>query len=504
MTITIGVIQRGKLEKLMPDLLKLEKNWVSIGERPWSSENFKVDLPGKWKLSLYASYQKRIVGYAICSIEGNIGRLNKILVDESLRNKGIGSKLWNELLRRCRELGLQKMEFKSSPDNPSAISFYRKKGCLFYGEIMGFDGKVRNTNMYVFRTKSRISHSKPSLNALDEDAVVNALQNKQLGSGEIAERFVAALCRYQQRRDGIAVNSGTSGLFLALRALGITAGDEVIIPSYVCYSVLSAVLQAGAKPVIADINSDDYCLSYSSAMSKATKNTKSIIVPHMFGRAAKDIDKFVSSSCPVIEDCAQSLGAKQDGKKAGTLGLISVYSFYATKVISTGIGGAVLSDDESINLSLKDMIRSDKRENLAETYNLRMSDLSASLGLSQLKRADDMIERRIEIAKKYLALFKESDVDFNLPSLDGIFYRFIIRHALKDFFMKSVNARGLACCEPVYKPLHVYLGLPEQEFPNTMRAFREAVSIPIYPSLTEEQVEECAGIILNWRQEVKK
>lgn len=505
MTIMIGVIQRGKLEKLMPDLLRLERNWVQVGEVPWSSENFKVDLPGKWKLSLYASYKKRIVGYAICSIEGHVGRLNKILVDQELRNKGIGTRLWNEMLKRCRQLGLNRLEFKSALDNPAAISFYKKKGCLFSGRAMGCDGKVRNTNMYILKAKNPISHSMPTIGDLDIKSVSELIGSSSIATGNTVDKLSSVICSYTRRRAAIATSSCTSALHLGLRTLGIGKGDEVILPSFLCYSVLSAVLQTGASPVLVDINENDFNISYESTSACITKQTKAIIVPHLFGTPVSNIDNFTSLGIPVIEDCAQSLGADHNEKKVGSFGTMSAFSFYATKMIAGGVGGMLALDDESLISKAKDLVMADKRETFGECYNTRMSDIQAALALSQMQRIDLFVRRRRYIAEKYTQLFERGEVDFNIPNpAESIFYRYIIRHALKDYFIRSVNARGLGCAEPIYKPLHRYLGLADSKFPNTSKAFGEAVSIPIYPGLSDEQVLESAGIILNWRQEVRK
>ncbi len=500
--IEIRDIKKEIISNLIPDLLSLENNWVEIGEKAWTKENFLLDLLGKWELSIYVLQKKKILGYAICSLEENTAKLNKIIVDRAYRKISIATKLWNEFLKRCRQKGLDKIEFKAYVKNKPAIEFYRKKGCLLYKKDLGNDNRLRHLCKYVFKTNKRIKHSKPTIDDADIEAVTSAMKKEDLSTGNVVGKFTSSLSSYIGKKYAVATSNGASALYLALRALDVKKGDEVIIPSYLCSSVLSAVESCNAAPIIADINKDDYNLSFEDTKRKITSKTKAIILPHMFGKPVRDLQDFLSLGIPVIEDCAQSIGAKHKGKRIGSFAPISVFSFYATKMIATGVGGMVLADSKEIIERLKDLTKYDNREKWSENFNFKMSDLQAALGLSQLNKLDSFIKRRKEIAKTYTEMFKDAAVDFSLPNKkENIFFRYIIEHPEKDSLIENIRKRGVDIAKPVYKPLHSYYNLPDEQFPNTSKAYENAVSIPIFPSLTNKEVEEIASILINWRYE---
>lgn len=324
--ISIKNIEKEKLNRLLPELFTLEHNWTEIGEKPWSQENFSIDLTGKWELSIYALYNNKIIGYIIGSISKNTARLNKILVDKSMRGNGIATQLWNEFLKRCKEK-VNKIEFKALVDNTAAVTFYKKNKCLFYGIEKGDDGKLRHLIKYVFQTK-RTRHSKPTIDIEDVSSVVKALHEGYIATGNLVDEFISAVSKYIGKKYGVTANSGSSALHLALRALDVKEGDEVILPSYICGSVLNPIQYCKAVPVLADINEEDYNISFESAKKKISNKTKAIIVPHMWGNPVKDIEKFIELGIPIIEDCAQTIGAEINKRKVGSFGDVSIFSFY--------------------------------------------------------------------------------------------------------------------------------------------------------------------------------
>jgi perosamine synthetase len=500
----IETITKGKLDELMPDLISLENNWAEIGERPWKKENFEMELPGKWDLSVYISNDEKPLGYAICSIEGDCVKLNKILVDRDNRGKGIATHLWNELLKRSRKKQVRAVEFKVYVLNMAAVSFYKKNGCIFYGIEKGPDERLRYLVKYMFEVQIVVPHSKPTIHESDISAVTASLGKGELASGNIVKSFTKKMSRYIGREYGIATSSGSTALYLALRSLNIKKGDEVIMPSYICGSVLRSVELCGAKAVISDINHEDYNISYEDTKKKVTKDTKAIILPHMFGKSIEDIDDFLALDIPIIEDCALSIGGKHNNKKIGSFGLISVFSFYATKVMTTATGGMVLTRESELSEKIDDLVSHDNRKVWKEHYNARMSDVQASLGISQLARLDEFLERRKEIAKRYNEMFENTGINFKIPKLkENIFYRYIIEHKEKDAIITSALKRGIVCAMPVFVPLHRYLNLSDHEFPNTMNAYNTAISVPIYPSLKDKEISDIAGIIVNWKHEIR-
>lgn len=331
-----------------------------------------------------------------------------------------------------------------------------------------------------------ISHSKPYLDQKDIQSVLKALNEGHLATGKIVNDFVSGLCKYVGRKYGIATNTGSSALHLALRSLDVKEGDEVILPSYVCGTVLNPIEYCGATPIFVDINKDDFNISYEETKKKVNDKTKAIIIPHMFGDTVKDIEKFQKMNIPIIEDCALSLGAQHNGKKIGSFGDISIFSFYSTKMIASGFGGMVLTDEDKILEKLKDLTHYDNRDLWGESYNYSMPDLQAALGLSQLRKLDKMVEKRKKIALRFNNSF--SNLNGFLKSSENVFFRYIVQVLKRDEFIRKLKEFGIHAAKPVFKPLHRYKNLDDKEFPNTINAYEKNVSIPLYPSLSEEEI----------------
>ena len=331
-----------------------------------------------------------------------------------------------------------------------------------------------------------IPHSKPSLVQSDYDEVLRILRSGQIAQGEGVRRFEDAFASTIGMRVGAATSSGTSALHLALIAMGIGRGDEVIIPSYVCSALLNALNHAGAQAVLADIDPHTYNIDPTDIRKRLTPRTRALIVPHMFGLAA-DMDEILSSDIPVIEDCALSIGSRYKDRLTGSMGVVSIFSFYATKVLTTGEGGMVLSNNVSLIEAIRDLNRYDDREAYTVRYNYKMTDFQAALGLSQLNRLASLIEKRKRIASIYTQTL--AGIGCRPPSVpddrDHIFYRYILPEAPPDF-IKEMKRRGIECRKPVFKPLHRYLGL--SGYPKSDKAWDRAVSLPIYPALTDEEI----------------
>jgi len=340
-----------------------------------------------------------------------------------------------------------------------------------------------------------ISHSRPTLDQNDFDSVLDVLKSGHLAQGEQVARFEEALSSFVGVRNGVAVSSGTAALHLSLLALGVGEGDEVIIPSYVCCALLNAVMYVNAVPVIADIDQFTFNIDTSDIEKRITSKTKAIIVPHMFGLPA-DIDEILSLGIPVIEDCAQSIGAKYQGRYTGSFGVCSIFSFYATKMLATGEGGMILSDDDRLAGILRDLRDYDEKDGYSVRYNYKMTDIQAALGISQLKKLPLFIERRKEIAGLYNRALNE--ISFPVPAtLEGrehIYYRYVLLLDDSSGFIENMLKMGIECRRPVFKPLHEYLGL--SGYPVTDEVMGRAVSIPVYPLLGDEEAHNIsAGMV---------
>jgi len=334
-----------------------------------------------------------------------------------------------------------------------------------------------------------IPHSRPLISDTDVNAVASVVRSGQLAQGTTVQEFEEKITRFIGKKYSAATSSGTTALHLALLALDVSENDEVIIPSFVCSAVLNAVNYTRATPIVVDIEPLTFNISVSAVQKAVTKNTKAIIVPHMFGSPA-EIDKLAQLNIPIIEDCAQALGAEYQRQKVGNLGLLSVFSFYATKVIASGEGGMVLSDSEDFILKIKDLKDYDNKNTYVLRYNYKMTDIQAALGIQQFSSLGQFIRRRKEIAAQYLGEFK--NLGITLPhrkdGYEHIYYRFVV--STKDDasgYIKKLQEKKIMCQPPVHTPLHIYLNLTD--FPNATEAWRKTISIPLYPSLTEHEVE---------------
>lgn len=354
-----------------------------------------------------------------------------------------------------------------------------------------------------------IPHSKPALGIEEKNACAAVLDSLHIAQGEKVEEFERAFCGFTGRRYGVAVSSGTAGLILSLHALGISKADEVIVPSYTCVALLHAVHGVGAVPVVADIDIEDFNISAGEIKKKITRKTKAVIVPHAFGRGAR-IREIVKLGIPVIEDGTQALGAAVEGKPAGGFGVMSVFSFYATKMITTGEGGMILTDSGRFAGRLADMRDYDKKGFYDFRTNSKMTDLEAAIGIEQLKKLPRFIQRRREIAARYQEAFGNGR--FVLPAGGGgrehVYYRYVIRvPARADALIKSLNVLGVDVKRPVFMPMHQYLGKPGKAFPASVQAMREACSLPIYPALGNDEIEKVVAAVkyvTNPRQKEKK
>lgn len=342
-----------------------------------------------------------------------------------------------------------------------------------------------------------IPHSKPTIDENDILAISDTLRSGNIAQGDMVKRFEQELAKYINARDGVATSSGTAALHLALLALNITREDIVALPSYVCTAVLNVVNYIGASPLLVDIRQDTFNLDIEDLKIKLTPGVKAIVVPHTFGLAA-DMDEIKALGIPVIEDCAQSVGTTYKNKMTGSLGDIAIFSFYATKMITTGEGGMVVSDSEKLLDKVRDLRDYDNKENYTKRYNYKMTDIQASLGLSQLKKLHQFIELRRRIAQRYNAEFTNLcslPIDYS-DNGKHIYYRYVIKlHQGLERFLKLSKEKGINCRKPVFKPLHQYLHI--SGFDNTNIVYEKAVSIPIYPTLTEQNVSEIVDFVKN-------
>jgi dTDP-4-amino-4,6-dideoxygalactose transaminase len=263
----------------------------------------------------------------------------------------------------------------------------------------------------------------------------------------------------------------------------------------VCIAPVHAVEQVGATPRLADVDPDTYNLDPGDVRRRCTRRTRAIIVPHLFGLPA-DLDAVLRLGVPVIEDCAQAFGATYRDRPVGSFGTISILSFYATKLLTTGEGGMLLSRDRRLLARARDRRDYDERRHHAPRFNYKLTDFQAALGRSQLRRLPRMLSRRHALAARYRRGWAALPV--RLPVPDGIrthaYHRFVLscpRTATE--IAKRLASHGVVARPPVFRPIHLTLGLTG--FPGSAQAYRHALSVPIYPTLTRAEAQVVIGAL---------
>jgi len=249
--------------------------------------------------------------------------------------------------------------------------------------------------------------------------------------------------------------------------------------------------------VLADIDPDSFNLDPDDVKRRLTKHTRAIIVPHMFGQPA-EMDALLALGLPIIEDCAQAVGGRYHGRNVGTLGHAAIFSFYATKMMTTGEGGMVASDSRQLIERIRDLREYDEKEDYRPRFNYKMTDVQAAIGLAQLERLGDFISSRRAIAQEYdQALDSEH---WRLPAKcpGHIYFRYVLKldtgiAAMRQF----LKAKGIGCARPVYRPLHHYLKLAG--YPRADAAWRQSLSLPIYPSLKTKEVDRIIAAVIATR-----
>jgi len=337
-----------------------------------------------------------------------------------------------------------------------------------------------------------ITHSKPCLSGKDQKAIDVVLRSGMVAEGNFVREFEHAVGQYLGLLGGVATPSGTAALFLAMRSLGIGNRNEVIIPTYVCRSVWDAVKATGAEPVLCDIG-ENWCVNEDTIKPHITSRTKAIIVVHTFGIMA-EVAPICRFGIPVIEDSCQALGARWDGKMAGTIGDFCVLSFHATKLLTTGEGGMVLTKDRKWLSMLRD-VKQAKGIGELIAYRQPMSDLQGALGLSQLSQYECFLKRRRLIADYYFTHLQ--GLPIQLPRHirhRSIFFRFPLRiggdfEVLRTLF----DAAGIQVRHGVDILLHRIFKARSSKFPMARKYFNETVSIPLYPALKRNEYERVVG-----------
>lgn len=388
--------------------------------------------------------------------------------------------------------------------------------------------------------KVRIPLAKPEITEADRDAVLDVLQTPYLSMGPKLAEFERAMCDYARCKYAVAVNSGTSALHIAVRALELEPGAEVILPSFTFSALLNVILQEGLRPKFVDIDPETYNTTPELVAAAVTPQTRLILAVHTFGCPVD-----VSSLCEVakadgipgarrprqtvhiIEDACEALGAEVGVRKAGSTGDAGLFAFYPNKQITTGEGGVLITSDEEVAANagrLRNQGRDPGLDWLQHTeigFSYRLSDINCALGLSQLQRIENVIARRQKLAEIYgRELANSSEV--RRPALTSkvgriSWFAYPIRlgekftRAERDRICESLLRKGIATGR-YFAPLHqqpvlassIGQGKSELRLPQTEFLADRIIALPFFNELTEEEIQEVCGTLEESIRELRR
>ena len=371
----------------------------------------------------------------------------------------------------------------------------------------------------VFRNKKiRVPFFIPDISKSDKLAVMNALNSHMLTDGPRLRKFEREFAKYTGSKYAIGVSNGTAALHLALKALGLKKGDEVIIPDITFVATANSVLLTGATPVLADVNYDDMNISLDSIKQNITPKTKAILPVHLAGKICKmtQIKKIAKkNNLLLVEDCAHAIGTKLNNKHAGTFGDVGCFSFYPTKNFTTIEGGMIITDSKRIAEYVTSARSHGLTKSLAERYskgkpwdydiinpgfNYRLDEIRASLGLNQLKRINSLNFKRLLVSKYYSKQLEEIPAIITpkvFRKKEHTYHLYIIKiknefGQNRDEVFKRLKKAGIQVSVH-YKPLHrfsAYKKLTKTygKLDNSKQIYKENLSLPIYPGISKREL----------------
>ena len=354
--------------------------------------------------------------------------------------------------------------------------------------------------------------SSPDIGELEEKFVSQAVRSGWVSSiGEFVDRFEAGFAEFCGSRHGVAVSNGTDAIFLALKALGVGPGDEVIVPGLTFVAVPAVVLHAGATPVLADVD-PAYCGIHPAAVERAfTDRTRAVVAVHLYGHPV-DMDPLLElcagRGVALVEDCAEAHGARYRGRTVGTMGVAGCFSFYGNKVITTGEGGVITTDDEALAARvrfIKDHAMDKERRyyHPEAGFNCRMTNMQAALGCAQLERMDELLARRARLLQMYREALADVDgleLNPSMPWAEPV--NWIVCGVLapelasrRDALLDALKQRGVDT-RPYFVPAHEMppyadfrrVGVDGDALPGTEQAAARGFNLPTTPDLGQAEV----------------
>jgi perosamine synthetase len=367
-------------------------------------------------------------------------------------------------------------------------------------------------------SEAEIPLCRPDITEAERSAVLEVLNTPNLSLGPKLPEFEEIFGRYVGSKHAIAVNSGTSGLHLCLRAMGIGEGDEVITTPFSFIASANCILFDGGRPVFVDIDPETWNIDPARIESAITPRTKAILPVDVFGQPA-DMDPIRAvadaKGLRILEDSCEALGASYKGRNAGTLGDAAVFGFYPNKQITTGEGGMVVTDDEEIArlvLSMRNQGRDVGMGWLAHArlgYNYRLSDINCALGIAQMQRIDEILAGRKRVADLYLERLqgeRRVTVQKVLPEVTISWFVMVVRLAddyssdQRDQIIHSMREQKIGCSN-YFPPIHLQPFYAEQfgykrgDFPNCDALTDHTLALPFHGGMTESEVDRACEVL---------
>ena len=334
-----------------------------------------------------------------------------------------------------------------------------------------------------------IAHSRPCLGEEEAEAVRRVVASGMLAEGPEVLALEHSLAQLWQVEHACAVAHGTAALHLGLLSLGAGPGKQVLLPSYGCVSLLNAVAYTGAEPVLVDNQPDHFAPDLQGVFDRLKPSVAVVLLPHLFGSRLElgELPQQVS----VLEDSTHSVGIP------GLQGKATLASFFATKMLASGEGGVFLTNSPQLADFVRDHRSYDEKEHWQPRYNYKMTDMAAALLRVQLQKLPTFLARRRQIAARYYQHWRQHPrLRPATPSESDVHYRFVgaVQVELQPL-LDRLRARGVGARRPVYRPLHRYLGLEDKHFPQASLWFEQCISLPVYPSLSDDEVQRVIEII---------
>ncbi len=362
------------------------------------------------------------------------------------------------------------------------------------------------------KPKDMILTAGPSISDKEVTYVLDAVKNgwNRNWSGYL-KNFSTTFAKYVGRKHAIPTCGGTGAIHLALATLGVGEGDEVILPELTYFSVSDAIIHLGAKPVFVDVNRDTWCIDSQKIEQALTEKTKAIIPVYLYGNVPENNEILSMSqkhNIPVVEDACPAVGSEYHGKKAGSFGEFSAFSFQGAKIVVTGSGGMLVTDDDALYEKAHYLNEHGEDPNkkfwqTSVAYRFEMSNLQAALGLAQIERADEFVDKKRKIWNWY----KEG-----LDNVDGISLNVEKENTKSNFWMSSIildkdfgisrdqvitklRKKYNVDSRPFFYPISMFPMYEEQDSPNAHHVGLQGINLPSGLNLTKEEVQYVAASV---------